>query len=193
MSKLSVYVPDDLLTQARAADPELNPSQALQDALRARLVDRRARPYAQVSDVLRQQKEAAERLVLDRVTEAYGHGYAHGLFFAQALPWDAFEDFRAAGWDLRAWASDFDDHEYSIVNPTDDERREGQSLGWKELLGVAWEQLEIIPTDTDGIPVGVPAEGFADAVRDVWEGAQAVRTSERSVAGTEPEEGSATS
>jgi hypothetical protein len=193
MSKLSVYVPDDLLSQARAADPELNPSKALQDALRARLVDRRARPYAHLSDDLERQREAAERLVLDRVTEAYGHGYAIGLFAAQSLPWDAFEDFRSVGWDVRTWAQDFDDHEYAIANPTEEERDQALVLGWRGLLEAAWDQLTIIPTDTDAIPVGVPAEGFVDAVRDVWEGARALRDGERDAAGAEPGEGEATS
>src|SRR5664280_1391582 len=100
MAKLSVYVPDDLLAEAKRVDPEVRPSAILQDALRSRLVDRNSRPYAQLDDQLRREREEAQRLVIDRVADAWRTGYGAGVEFTKALPWEAFEDFAALNWDL---------------------------------------------------------------------------------------------
>lgn len=172
MAKLSVYVPDELLAEARRADPEVRPSAILQDALRSRLVDRNSRPYAQLDDQLTREREEARRLVIDRVADAWRSGYAAGLEFAQHLPWEAFEDLAALHWNLSAWRESFDDSDYRIIDPTPDEA--DHVLDFRLLLQ-SGEMTMSIPTDDDGTPVGVIGEGFTDAIREVWEGARSFR------------------
>jgi hypothetical protein len=171
MAKLSVYVPDDLLEQVKAIDPSMRPSAILQDALRATVDNRRSRPYARLSPELERDREAAQRIVLERVAEAYDVGYRAGLAFAQFLPWNAFEDFAASGWNLRNWSSDFDDSEYDNVMATDAERAAGDVvLDFAGLLREATSTGSWAAIGDRGMPSGVTGEAFVDAIRDLWTG-----------------------
>lgn len=183
MAKLSVYVPDELLAEAKQADPEVRPSSILQDALRSRLVDRNSRPYAQLDGQLRREREEAQRVVIDRMADAWRTGYSAGLEFAKHLPWEAFEDFATLRWDLPLWRESFDEHEYRLIDPAPDE--EGLVLSYFGPLLVhlqAWGPS--FPTADDGTPIGVIGEGFADAIRDVWEGARSFRPARPEILGS---------
>lgn len=174
MAKLSVYVPDELLAEAKQADPEVRLSALLQDALRSRLVDRGSRPYAQLDDRLTREREAAQRLITDRVADAWRAGYATGLEFAKSLPWEAFEAFAARRWDVKAWRLTFDETEYRIADPSSAAEAESV-LDFGSLMDWVEERLPAIPTDAHDTPIGVSGEGFTDAIRDVWEGARSIR------------------
>jgi hypothetical protein len=176
MAKLSVYVADDLLEQAKLIDPDLSPSTVLQNALRASVDDRRSRPYVRLSPELEHEREVAKRIVLDRVATAYREGYAVGLAFARDLPWEAFENFAVYGWDLRGWRANFDDEEYPLINPTEADRAEELVLSFDGLLNIAMDHATWFPVDNENTPTGVPAEGFVDAIRDVWKGARDLRS-----------------
>ena len=180
MAKLSVYVPDELLAQAKRADPEVRPSAILQDALRSRLMDRSSRPYAQLDDHLRREREEAQRLVTDRMADAWRMGYAVGIEFAKGLPLEAFEAFADAQFryaNLKWWASQFeeDDTEYDSRYAFPEEQKPGELniLDFSQLLNkaeeVALKWPDQISKDDEGVPTGVAAEGFTDAIRDVWE------------------------
>ena len=183
MAKMSVYVPDDLLAETKRTDPEIRLSGVLQDALRSRLLDRSARPYAALSDALLAEREEAQRLVIDRVAEAWRAGYAVGLVFAKRLPWEAFENFDALYWNLPAWRRTFDEEAYENVSPTEEE----SEVGYMELeFEAVWEEAaddrrRLILDEDTGAPVGVAGEGFTDAIRDVWEGARSSRASRAAV------------
>jgi len=173
MAKFSVYVPDDLLEEARRADPSLKPSAVLQDALRSHLTDRQSRPYVQLTDELEQERAEAQRLVLGRVSEAYRVGYEVGLDFSRYLPWEAFENFGRLGWDLHAFRQSFDDEEYPHLQATEAEAAAGNVvLDWKGTLENSRMQVGFFLVDDDEVPVGIVGEGFVDAIRDVWLGAR---------------------
>jgi hypothetical protein len=176
MAKLSVYVADELLEQAKQLDPDMSPSTVLQAALRSNIQDRASRPYARLSPDLEAERETAQRLVLDRVAAAYQVGYAVGLAVAKELPWEAFEDFATLGWNLREWRAGFDDEEYDYINATEKELAQGLiCLSFDGLLDRAMEYQGQFPLDDTKTPTGMPAEGFVDAIRDVWIGARHLR------------------
>jgi hypothetical protein len=170
MAKLSVYVPDELLERAKHADPAMRPSQVLQGALEQRL-PRAERPYAVISDALREQRLAAQEIVNRRATEAYQEGYEVGLSFATALPWRAFENFAQLDWNLNSWVYAFDKDDYEHVTATPEELAAGEEvLDFWGALDAAMTTARIPVREEDHCPVGLSAEGFVDAIRDVWLG-----------------------
>jgi hypothetical protein len=173
MAKLSVYVPDELLEQAKVIDPHMRPSVILQDALRATVDNRKSRPYARLSPELERDRQAAQQIVLERVATAYGAGYGVGLAFARALPWDAFENFAACGWNLRDWRESFEDEEYEHVTATDAEKAAGEVvLDFDGVLQGAILEGGWVAVGDRNLPSGVSGEAFVDAIRDVWTGAR---------------------
>src|SRR5436309_2162545 len=123
MAKLSVYVPDDLLAEAKRGD-DLNVSQVLQTALRER-IERPDRPYARLSPELESRQRLVQEAVVSRIASAYQAGYRVGLALALDLPWEAFEDLARVGWKLQPWWEDFNDREYLWARADDEDRAEG--------------------------------------------------------------------
>jgi hypothetical protein len=184
MAKLSVYIPDELLERAREADPELSPSSVLQEALRLRVTDHRPRPYATLSDELAIEQDAAQRFVLSRVREAWENGYRVGLEFAKELPWEAFEAFATTDWTSQSMAESFAEEEFPILNPSPEET--DLVLDFERLLQVAQDRCGRRLRLTDGgVPTGLGAEGFVDAIRQVWEGGASIEVASPNASGVE--------
>ena len=168
MAKLSVYVPDDLLDRARQVDPTIRPSQVLQDALETR-VSGGPRPFAVLNEHLREQRALAQAIVNQRATEAYQEGYAVGLRIATSLPWRAFDRFSELHWNLDTWVEEFDEEEYENATATPEEIADGLVvLNFSGLM--VGSNDSYIPLRADGSPTGIAAEGFVDAIREVWTG-----------------------
>lgn len=111
MPKFSVYVPDDLWEQARAAEPELNPSQLMQTALRryvGRSAGRPAFTRERPSDSQALVANAREQLLL-RARQRYEEGYQHGLKLVTDLPWESIDRLSRHNWDLNLWLQESDE------------------------------------------------------------------------------------
>jgi hypothetical protein len=186
MPKLSVYVPDDLWAEARGIDAEITPSALLQELLRARIHEHKSRPYRRLTSELETELAKARAVVVDRVAEAYQAGYAVGLAFAPNLPWTAFERLVESGWDVKSWRETFENEEYEWMLATPEDRNEGVVVvDWRSALAAAVdESVGYLPLDQDGVPVGVGAEGFTDALRDLWTGTARTAAGQAESSGT---------
>jgi hypothetical protein len=172
--KASVYVPDELWEQVQKSDSDLRLSTFLQEALRERFAPRADRPYAELGEAQRRNATSTRRVVLGQMRKAYQAGYDVGLEFAKQLPWRAIADLEVAGWDIRGWRKNFDEEEYEIVNRgTGNWDPTAEAMGWDDVIAIATEHGAPFPTTDDGVPLGIPGEGFADALRDVWRGTTA--------------------
>lgn len=168
--KVSVYIPDDLWQQVQQQDADFKLSPFVQQGLRDRFGARSERPYAKLGDIQQRNVAAARTRILDQMTGAYQAGYNIGLDFAQQLPWRAFVDFESAGWDLETWRRDFDDVEYEIVNRDRSSwAADAAYIAWDDVMAIVTEMEESIPLGPDGLPTGLPREGFVDAIRAVWD------------------------
>jgi hypothetical protein len=173
MPKLSVYIPDDLWDEARKIDEDVKPSALLQDLLRERVREHRSRPYRRLTPDLEAALARARGLVVDRVAEAYQAGYAVALEFAENLPWVAFERLVEFDWDLRAWRESFEATDYEWMRASDEDKANGLAVDWEPCLRDAIEvRAEYLPVDAESVPIGVGAEGFVDAIRDLWLGSR---------------------
>jgi len=168
--KMSVYIPDELWATVQAAEPEFKLSSFVQQALSDRFQPAAVRPYAVLSDMQRRNVGRARRQVLAQQTMAYQSGYDVGVMFAEQLPWRAFTDLVASGWDVQDWRDGFDDAAYEIVDRggglwSDD----ADHITWNDVMSIATEDFWEVSKDDREILTGVPAEGFWDAIRDLWE------------------------
>lgn len=167
--KMSVYIPDDLWAQTEQ-DKDFRISPFVQQALRERFPDRDGRPYATLGDEQQRAAGAARERVVEQLTVAYRNGYDVGLGFAQQLPWRAFLDLAATGWNTAAWRASFDDEEYEIVNRSPDWAEDADYLSFDDVMSIIQDQNASSYVPEDRLLSGVLGEGFVDAIRDLWEG-----------------------
>jgi hypothetical protein len=113
--KKSVYVPDDLWEAATRADPDLNPSQVLQEALNDRYRTPLARPaYTALPPELVQRRDAAKQRGMEQLAGAYQIGYRFGLGFVSALHRAAWTLLSSVGYALDAFQNLADDYELAV-------------------------------------------------------------------------------
>jgi hypothetical protein len=173
MPKFSIYIPDDLWTDAQAAEPEAKASALVQGALK-RLIDAKGRKgYASLPDDVMEARARVFAQAAERARESYVNGYRIGLRFIEEFPWEAIEDFQRVGWDIARWDDELSNAEYECG-----EDENGKTLVYdfdsfwngfaQEVLFSSLAQLER--------PAGSLCEGFIDAFRDVYsEATQAAR------------------
>src|SRR5262245_61589124 len=99
MPKFTVYIPDELWTEAAQADKGSNASQLVQAALRDRLV--RARATAPMSAELTELFEKTAAAVEANGRREYDAGYRFGLNVAAGLAWTHLAEL--ADSDPRTW------------------------------------------------------------------------------------------
>lgn len=173
MPKFSIYIPDDLWTDAQAAEPETKASALVQGALR-RLIDAKGRKsYASLPADVMEIRARVFAQAAEQARESYVNGYRIGLRFIEEFPWEAIEDFQRVGWDIARWDDELSNAEYPCG-----EDENGGTLHYdfdsfwnsfaQEVLSSTLAQFER--------PVGPLREGFIDAFRDVFsEATQAAR------------------
>jgi len=160
--KLSVYIADELWNKAKALEPSDGPSQILQAALVDRIERVEARPYAVLSDHLREAQEKAAARVANRLAEAYQTGYELGLFFAGDLMWDALNAFASVGFDLPKMQEMMELEDFFAFTEDGEDYR----VDWDKFWTAHGHSLSI-----ETAPTGVVLEGFIDACRNLWEAA----------------------
>jgi hypothetical protein len=176
MPKFSIYIPDDLWTDAQAAEPEAKASALVQGALR-RLIDAKGRKgYASLPADVMETRARVFAQAAEHARESYVSGYRIGLRFIEEFPWEAIEDFQRVGWDIARWEDALSDAEYECEKDDDgktyvyDFNSFWNSFA-QEVLFSSLAQFER--------PVGPLHEGFIDAFRDVYsEATQAARYAE---------------
>lgn len=162
MPKFSVYVPDDLWEQARAAEPELNPSQLMQTALRRHVGRSAGRPA--FTRVRPQDSQALVANVRDqlmqRARQRYEEGYRHGLELLIEVPWEAIDQLARHDWDLNAWARA---SEESRTRYTPDGETYGQDQA------EPYYQTIVAAANTAYTYESTFRMGVTDALQDVWD------------------------
>lgn len=162
MPKLSVYIADELWNKAKALEPSDGPSQILQAALAEMIERAQARPYAVLSDQIRESQEKAAARVAGRLAEAYQVGYELGLSFAADLTWDVLSVFAGVGFDLSKMREMMQQQDFLAIA----EDGEEYVVDWDDF----WES-EAYAFSSHITPTGVVLEGFVDACRNLWEAA----------------------
>jgi hypothetical protein len=173
MPKFSIYIPDDLWTDAQAAEPATKASALVQGALR-RLIDAKGRKgYASLPDDVMEARARVFAQAAERARESYVNGYRIGLRFVEEFPWEAIEDFQRVGWDIAEWDAELSDAAYPCGKDKD-----GNTLVYdfdSFWNGFAQEVLSSFMAQQER-PAGPLREGFIDAFRDVFSDAtQAAR------------------
>jgi post-segregation antitoxin (ccd killing protein) len=159
MPKLSISVPDELWDQARAAAPDLNPSQLVQNALRRYLTAAAQRPpFARVRPSASQADfEQVRQRMAGEARARYERGYQAGLSLTKDLSWGAVDLLANLNWDVNKWVRELESRD-----PDGD---------------LLWQLLGIEESDIDGIREYLAPSferesafrtGWADALRDVW-------------------------
>jgi hypothetical protein len=74
MAKLSVYIPDELLDEAKRLEPDFRPSKLFQEALRCLVLERTAKPDALLTDDLERERDEVRRIVLDQLPRVWSSG-----------------------------------------------------------------------------------------------------------------------
>lgn len=110
MPKVSIYIPDELLDQAKRLDDSDNTSRLVQRALE-KLVDEHQRPpsYAQTPEESYERILEVRDRLLSEAKEDYELGYATALDAASAMPLHVINDLARQNFDLSAWLKPYVD------------------------------------------------------------------------------------
>ncbi|MHB8641641.1 MAG: hypothetical protein ACYDA3_01960 [Gaiellaceae bacterium] len=108
MPKVSIYIPDELLDQAKRLDDSDNTSRLVQRALE-KLVDEHKRPpsYAQTPEESYERILEVRDRLLAEAKEDYEVGYATALDAASAMPLHVINDLANKNFDLEAWVKPY--------------------------------------------------------------------------------------
>ncbi len=162
MAKFTAYVPDDLWDAARAGRPSQNPSQLVQEGLRALVASTGTRPsFARA--VPGDADEAVAALVprlAEQAERAFQTGYREALEFARwqleskrgDWAWVNLEELADVDWNVTEWIKRGGDEPVLVSFYLE------KDPGWARAMG------------TPDMPVlsGAEMMGFVEALRTVW-------------------------
>ncbi len=186
MPKMNLYVPDELWEAAQRRK-EINWSQVFQRAVKEQLGEtmtkRRTPPMEQPDlDALINVEVLHERFTAQRA-ELYRRGYEIGIDYAQQTDFTKMCFFESIKWDTRqiiAFLFSADDLQARLVPLGDDwmltdkPPKDAREKLIDALLSVPGYPLSSNPESFS--PVHVIGDGFADALRRVWERAMQEET-----------------
>ncbi|MFZ0168075.1 MAG: hypothetical protein WAL64_01480 [Candidatus Dormiibacterota bacterium] len=169
--KGTVYVPDDLWADAVAAHPDANPSQVVQAGLRALLLTPEGLGYAEERpQELAPEFEAAVSRLREDARKEFSSGYRHAVRVSQAMPWHIFEELvDVFHFDVKRWVED--DLRPRIESSDGARFKLEEGTSWAQFIRELDDGFGCIPLGPGSsleVPSSAHADGFRQAMRDLW-------------------------
>lgn len=169
MAKLTVYIPDNLLDQARSQHPTGNTSQLVQRGLEC-LVGGSALYAQRPADADALLATVRERLT-PAAAEEYQCGYRAALASVDEHFWPLLDDLARRGFDLVRWARDWTDGMGKAAAGLIPGVASGFSPPewWRPLARDLWSLVDPIGVDEfSGTRTQAFVRGYEAALRDAW-------------------------
>jgi hypothetical protein len=173
MARLSVYIPDELLEEARAvgsqagSDTAENTSQLIQQGLRGLIEQSEHEPgYAQRPENGAELIAKVRDRLLAEAREKYEHGYITALEAASLMSLHPVNELANAHFDLERWIKMYrESYEWHLANRIDS----GDTFRWVHIAAKALgDWADQIHEDHSFTPTTAAQRGFSDAMRELW-------------------------